>query len=201
VPEKKKSMPRQWAESFRCEGPLGQAGLGRWRQRRVRVVVRRLYGMRGWYEGRLVTYDRHWNMVLKDVTEQTVVAHPLPSCAGEAEAHVRPRGGGIGRGGPSVGSGSGSLGTPVSPPATAWKGASIPLLLLRGQAVVSVCDARKAADAAAGGQSCRRDRTHAHAVGGAGGSGLIAAAFERLGLTALEMARKASEQGWAHEVG
>lgn len=202
VPEAKKSLAQQWAESFRGEGPLGEAGLGRWRWRRVRVVVRRQYGVRGWYEGALATYDRHWNMLLTDVTEQTVAGHHPPPSAGDAAADALPRCGGDGGGGvggPSGGGGFGAPGRPRSPAATAWKRTSIPQLLLRGDTVVSVCDARKAADAAVRSQNCSYEHGQARAGGAAGGPGLIAAAFERLGLAALEMARVANEQRSPHD--
>jgi len=109
--EKKRSLAQQWAESFQGAGPLGEAGLARWRSRRVRVIVRRQFGVRGWYEGELRcphtpgplkppmppaaphstataaapkvtsippwphrrTYDHQWNLLLTNVTEQTVV--------------------------------------------------------------------------------------------------------------------------------
>jgi small nuclear ribonucleoprotein (snRNP)-like protein len=197
LPEEKKSLAQRWAESFQGEGPLGAAGLGNWRWRLVRVVVRRQYGVRGWYEGRLTAYDRHWNMLLTDVTEQAVAGHCPPPTAGGAAAHVRPRrGGGEGVEGLHTGGGSGAPRGSVSPAGTPWRRTSIPQLLLRGDSVVSVCDARVAANAARS-QNCSPNQVGSHA----GGPGLVMAAFERLGLAALEMARAASERGSISEHG
>eukprot|EP00965_Chrysotila_dentata_P108603 3587319-Pleurochrysis_carterae.AAC.1 len=66
---KSQSLSGQWATSF-TEGPLH--GLRALQRQRVRVLVRRQHGLRGWYEGQLQLMDRHWNLLLKGVTEHVV---------------------------------------------------------------------------------------------------------------------------------
>eukprot|EP00967_Tisochrysis_lutea_P137236 scaffold245959_cov32-Tisochrysis_lutea.AAC.1 len=182
--EPRKSLARQWAETFQGDGPLGESGLARWRSRRVRVVVRRQFGLRGWYEGELRTYDRHWNMLLTNVAEHAVVVDQIAASTEGLDAAIK-------SGRPSQASPRRDSDSPR------WLKQSIPQLLLRGDCVVSVCDARKAANAwrAQGGESGRFTlpgcTPSMGMVGGTSGTHFIAA-FERLAVAAINKSMKGS---------
>ena len=98
-------------------GPLSL--LRKLRHRRVRIVALRPHGAIGWIEGRLELFDRHLNLVVRHVTERY-----LESSEGDAEAQ-----------------GGGRQDT-RQPPRSGWQRRSSPLVLLRGESVVSVCELR-----------------------------------------------------------
>lgn len=71
------SASRQRAQTFsqQLKDSFPDASLGilrKWKHQRVRVLIRRKHGLRGWYEGRLQLFDKHWNMLLLEVTEHSV---------------------------------------------------------------------------------------------------------------------------------
>eukprot|EP00316_Scyphosphaera_apsteinii_P001900 CAMPEP_0119330416 /NCGR_PEP_ID=MMETSP1333-20130426/78216_1 /TAXON_ID=418940 /ORGANISM="Scyphosphaera apsteinii, Strain RCC1455" /LENGTH=289 /DNA_ID=CAMNT_0007339801 /DNA_START=276 /DNA_END=1145 /DNA_ORIENTATION=- len=105
------TLSQQWSQSFQ-DGPLGL--LSKWKRKRVRVLVRRQHGLRGWYEGQLQLFDRHWNMLLLEVTEHAVDLQPdvleLPLRSEQNLAL-----------------------------SACWKQQHVNQLLLRGDSVVSVC--------------------------------------------------------------
>ncbi|KAL3925394.1 MAG: hypothetical protein SGPRY_003657, partial [Prymnesium sp.] len=74
--EPKLSLNAQWATRL-TEGPLRL--LRRLQHARVRVIVRRQYGLRSACEGQLVTFDRHFNLVLRGVRERAVVQPAVSS--------------------------------------------------------------------------------------------------------------------------
>lgn len=71
------------------EGPLRVLASAFARRRRVRVTTRHARGVRGVAVGFVVAFDRHFNMVLRDVDEvYTVLATPrhLAAVGGAADA-------------------------------------------------------------------------------------------------------------------
>ena len=115
APEAKKARgPAKLADVWRRSCHDGASGmLRKLRQRRVRVIVSREDGVRGWMEGRLELYDAHLNLVLRDVREEFVELSQVDAGATCASGSVG--------GAPCV-----------------WRSRRLAQLLLRGDSVVSV---------------------------------------------------------------
>ncbi len=197
------SLSAQWRASF-ADGPLRQ--LREMRRQRVRVVVRRQYGLRGCVEGKLELFDRHWNMVLTRARERWVQLEWADDAddgaAGEgasaAAAHgssssdsaAAEKGGGA-AGWSSEDAAADESGSAGAPPTVArWRVRAMPQLLLRGDCVVSVSRAGAAGGAAPAEaeEEAARDRSFR----------LLAAAAARRLL--LKDAAAAGEGGWGSVV-
>ena len=84
----KPTLSAQWSQSFQ-EGPLSMLKKLNRQKQRVRVVVRRQFGVRSVCEGQLQLFDRHLNLVLSRVTESAVIQPPGPRPAeGERWPHA-----------------------------------------------------------------------------------------------------------------
>jgi small nuclear ribonucleoprotein (snRNP)-like protein len=102
------SLVQLWNGQCKC-GPLRL--LRDLHRQRVRVVVRRRRGLRGWCEGLLQLYDRHFNLVLADAVEHTAAFGLVESDAAGVDEAWR------------------------------WVRRTAAQLLVRGECVVSVCSA------------------------------------------------------------
>jgi small nuclear ribonucleoprotein (snRNP)-like protein len=106
-PQRRPSLSALWHQSL-AAGPLD--ALSALRRKRVRVVVHRNTGVRGWIDGRLTLFDKHLNMVLRDAAEHYVHI---------ADSQVPPQ-------------------IPPAQPVACWRTRRIPQLLVRGESVMSI---------------------------------------------------------------
>jgi len=107
MPDRKLLLAAQWACSF-AEGPVGM--LRALKRQRVRVVIRRQFGLRSLCEGELQLFDRHFNLVLLHATESAVMLQPPHSSSTDGESW----------------------------PHAMWERRAIGQILVRGDCVVSV---------------------------------------------------------------
>jgi small nuclear ribonucleoprotein (snRNP)-like protein len=187
-------LSAQWRASFE-DGPLSV--LKALRRQRVRVVVRRQFGLRGVVEGQLEVFDRHWNLVLTQVVERWVQLEYTEAAEGGG-AGASEAGGAGSRDRASAERADSAGSVAAAPPASSdtvgeWRQRSSPQVLVRGDCIVSVCALlAPAAEAGPAGRAASRPASRRRATAEAGQE-----AFRRLAEAAAQRGLAADGDGAA----
>jgi len=73
----RKNVFEQIADEHSLGGPLGELRQYFASSAKIMVRIRRQHTLRGTCTGTLLAFDKHWNMVLKDVHEDYTVYEPI----------------------------------------------------------------------------------------------------------------------------
>lgn len=69
VIKQRRTVMTRMSEIGKSRGPLSRIALFCYRKQRVKVHIRSAVSVRGYCEGYIIAFDKHWNLVMDDVDE------------------------------------------------------------------------------------------------------------------------------------